>query len=538
MKNNTVIYTKRLFIPYLLLSLVAGAFTGGMIFLFKLAVSAVTSLSSYIYTFPRENVVFLPLLVFGAALVGLLAAMILKFDPKCRGGGIPTAIAVIKGLVPFNWIKSVFLLFPSALLTYLCGVPLGTEGPSVQMGTAIGRGSVRIFAKKYPAWDRYIMTGGACAGFAAATGAPLTGIFFAFEEAHRRFSPMIFTVASMSVISSTAVMQFLCSVSGVEYSLFGFTIENVLPLKFMWSALVVGVACGVCAVLCAKLYRALRKILQKYLGRVPFILKIITVFVAVSLIGCASHGFIGSGHSFVDELIEGKGIWYMLIIYLCIRVILILISNNIGVTGGLFVPTLALGAIIGALCAKLMTMLGLLPEEYYVIIVVVGIASFLCALSRIPLTAIIFSCEALCGLSNMLGVVVGVSVAYLVVESFGGLSFTDVVIESKAYDHHIGKSLSVVDTQLTVANGSFVVGKEIRDLLLPPSCVILSVHKNFSTESRHGTALCAGDILHVHYQTYDPAQTLQMLEELVGKQSSEPYADTHPGDENDSVPEL
>ena len=138
----------------------------------------------------------------------------------------------------------------------------------------------------------------------------------------------------------------------------------------------------------------------------------------------------------------------------------------------------------------------------------------------------------------MLGVVVGVSVAYLVVESFGGLSFTDVVIESKAYDHHIGKSLSVVDTQLTVANGSFVVGKEIRDLLLPPSCVILSVHKNFSTESRHGTALCAGDILHVHYQTYDPAQTLQMLEELVGKQSSEPYADTHPGDENDSVPEL
>ena len=44
--------------------------------------------------------------------------------------------------------KTVFILPFSALLTFLCGIPLGTEGPAVQMGTAVGKGTVRIFAKK------------------------------------------------------------------------------------------------------------------------------------------------------------------------------------------------------------------------------------------------------------------------------------------------------------------------------------------------------------------------------------------------------
>ena len=71
-----------------------------------------------------------------------------------------------------------------SLLSFLMGVPLGNEGPSVQIGTAVGRGTTRIALRKRFAWDRYSMTGGACAGFAVATGAPISGILFAVEEAH------------------------------------------------------------------------------------------------------------------------------------------------------------------------------------------------------------------------------------------------------------------------------------------------------------------------------------------------------------------
>ncbi|MBO5126537.1 MAG: chloride channel protein, partial [Clostridia bacterium] len=178
MHNSRLTYIKNILLPCLLFSGIAGAGTGVLIFLFKLCAGAVIDLSGDLYASVRETPAFLPLLIGGAALLGLAASVILRKIPDCRGGGIPTAIAIVKGLIPFHWVKSIVFVFTSAMLTYLCGVPLGNEGPSVQMGTAVGRGIVR----KYPAWNRYIMTGGACAGFAAATGSPLTGILFAFEE--------------------------------------------------------------------------------------------------------------------------------------------------------------------------------------------------------------------------------------------------------------------------------------------------------------------------------------------------------------------
>ena len=196
MERNRFIHVKNIIFPCLLLSTIAGMFTGTLIFLFKIAASAVISYSVKIYAFFRADPAWLPLFLVGAALLGLFAWLTLCNAPHCRGGGIPTAVAILRGLIPFHWIKSIFFLFASAMLTFLGGVPLGNEGPSVQMGTAVGRGTVRIFANKHQAWDRYIMTGGACAGFSAATGAPVTGIFFAFEEAHRRFSPMIFMSAA------------------------------------------------------------------------------------------------------------------------------------------------------------------------------------------------------------------------------------------------------------------------------------------------------------------------------------------------------
>ena len=74
----------------------------------------------------------------------------------------------------------------NSYIAFFTGLPLGNEGPSVLIGTALGRGTNNLF-NRTPAWDRYVMTGGAAAGFAVATGAPATGIIFALEEVHKRF---------------------------------------------------------------------------------------------------------------------------------------------------------------------------------------------------------------------------------------------------------------------------------------------------------------------------------------------------------------
>lgn len=531
-------YAKNILLPCLLFSVITGIFTGILIFLFKAAASWIISASSGIYAYVRENPALLPVLIGGAAVVGLISAFVLKRVPDCRGGGIPTSIVILRGLVPLNWIKSVVFVFFSAMLTYFCGIPLGNEGPSVQMGTAVGRGTVSIFAGKNHAWDRYIMTGGACAGFAAATGSPLTGIFFAFEEAHRRFSPMIFMAASMTVIASTAAMQILCALTNTSPYLFNFTLDTVLPIKYIWAAVIVGAACGLCASGFTKVYRIVRGFLKTKLAKLPFTLKTVIIFAAVSVIGFVSDECISSGHHLVDELIEGHGVWYMLIIIFCVRALLLMIANNSDITGGLFVPTLAFGAIIGAVCGKALTAAGILPDEYYIIMVVIGIAAFLGSCSRTPIMALSFAIEALAGLSNILPVAIGVTIAYLVIETLGITAFTDTVIEAKVEAAHTGKTAQIVDTHLTVKDGSFVMGKEIRDILWPPTCVILSVHKHPKHAGHPDPAIAEGDVLHVHYQTYDPDETMEILESLIGKQDSELHSRVHAGDENHQVPEI
>ena len=168
MRSQKTSSIKKQLIPFVLFPMITGFFTGVLIFLFKLSASFVIRWSERIYAFVRENPKYLPIMILGAAAIGAVSSLILKYARECRGGGIPTAVASIRGLIPLKWIQGVFVLFGSALLTFFVGVPLGNEGPSVQMGAGAGKGSASFAKKTKLAWERYLMTGGASSGFAIA----------------------------------------------------------------------------------------------------------------------------------------------------------------------------------------------------------------------------------------------------------------------------------------------------------------------------------------------------------------------------------
>ena len=517
MKSSKSTYIKNIIFPCLVYSGITGILTGGLIFIFKLAVSRVVPISEAAYDFVREKPAFLPVLLLAAATLGCASAFILRIAPDCKGGGIPTSITLLKGLLSFNWVKSIVLLMPSALITYLGGVPLGTEGPSVQMGTAVGRGTVRIFAKKHPAWDRYIMTAGASAGFAAATGAPLTGILFPFEEAHRRFSPMLFMTSAISAVTSTAVIRVLCPMAGLSPVLFHAPELSTLPVSLMAVPVITGLLCGLCGAGFADIYNKIHR-LESKITRLPLAVKAALLFVATAISGFFFKECIGSGDLLIEQLIEGELTWKLLLVYFCIRAIILITANNIGITGGLFVPTLCFGAIIGGMCGKLMTVSGLMDEKYYTLTVVTGICAFLAASSHTPLMAVAFSFEALGAVNNAIPVCLGVAIANITVEALRAYDFTDIVIESKLRKANSGKTSEVMDIQQTVNADSFASGKEIRDILWPPKCTVLSVHKKPSTHHHSHTGLEAGDILDIHLETTDKNESLARLCDILGKQ--------------------
>ena len=516
MKKSRLTYIRNIILPCLVYPALTGVFTGGLIFLFKLAVSKVVPFSAQLYSAASEKLVYLPLLLIGAALIAVISSAILKAAPDCKGGGIPTSITLLRGVADFNWIKSILLLFPSAILTYFSGVPLGTEGPAVQMGTAVGRGTVRLFAKKRTALDRYIMTSGASAGFAAATGAPLTGMLFAFEEAHGRFNSMLFMSSAVSALTSTAVMRFLCPLAGISPALFHLEADTAMPLKSVWICAVIGLFCAAVAGVFTEIYSKVHNLSSSFISSLPIAVKVGFVFVLTALAGYFCREITGSGDHIIEELFEGHVNPALLVLLLCVRGIILIVANNIGITGGLFVPNLCFGAIIGALCGKGAISLGLLPEEYYIICVITGIVSFLAACSKTPLMALAFCIEALDGTANLVPVAVGITTAYMAVEALAIHDFTDIVIESKLKKAYRGKTKETVDITMTVEEGSFAEGKQVRDILWPPRCTVLSVHKKPSTHHHSHTGISAGDELELHFETYDREETVKILEAIIG----------------------
>ena len=193
-----------------------------------------------------------------------------------------------------------------------------------------------------------------------------------------------------------------------------------------------------------------------------------------------------------------------------------MISNTQGVTGGLFIPTLTFGAIIGALCGKGLVAIGLLPREYLVITVVIGMTAFLAASSRVPLTALAFALEALSGATNFLPISIGIAISFAVIEIAGVESFNDTVVETKIEERNRGREVFETEVELIVQKGAFVEGQEVRDILWPPDCIVVSIIKD--PERPHGAGLGAGDMLCIHCRTAHPEFIAERLEELVGDQ--------------------
>ena len=529
----TIKHLKHTLLPCLAFASAIGVLTGAAIFIFRMASTAVIGLSVHVYTLVRADARYLPLLLLGAAVLGLCAAAILRRFGDCRGGGIPTAVASIRGLVPLKWVQGIFALFFASLATFLGGVPLGNEGPSVLMGASIGKGAASATGKRHRAWERYCMTGGASAGFALATGAPISGVIFALEEGHRRFSVSLLIFSSVSVCVGTLTEEALCRLFDCHLQSFRFSVADPLPLRYLYLPLLIGIVCGFCAVLFTKLYSFFKSVQKKKHIRLPFAIKITAIFTLTALLGFFSADFIGSGHALIEKLVAGEGVFYILLLALAIRAILMIAANGEGVSGGVFVPTLAFGALIASLLSRAAFALGIAPAAYGPLFITVGMTAFLAASARTPMTALVFALEALAGLQNTLALGIAVTAAFMVVEFSGKVSFADTIIEAKAHAAHEGGVPLIINAFVTVREGSFAEGKEIRDLLLPPTCAVLSI----DMKSPAAADMQAGDVLHLHYSTYNAQDTLASIEAIFGEQPENERDRMHLGSESHVVPE-
>ncbi len=515
-------YFINLMFPAVVFGSVTGIFTALAVNLYKLCAKHVIALSESGYHLLREHWYFVPAVLLVMFFVAWLFGYIYRNIPNLRGGGIPTSIGILRGIIPFKWLRNVVGVFLMSLTSFLFGVPLGNEGPSVQMGTAIGRGSVYTFAKKNKAWDRYAMTGGACAGFSTATGAPISGVLFAIEEAHQRISPTILIVASTSVMFAHLTTELIAPLLGVSTSLFPRMQIVRLSVRDIWIPLLIGVVIGFFAVLFLSYYRVIRTLFNVKLKTIRHRYRIFFVFALTLILGLCSYSFISTGHELILSLFESSPTVLALFLILAVRMTLTFCANTNRLTGGIFLPILAIGAVLSSLVAKAAVAAFGMGEAYYVVLLVMGITACISAMMKMPLTAIVFAVEALGCYDNVFYVIVVAAVSFMITEIFEAKSINDVVLDNRIEELNEHRTSRVIDTYVTVQKGAFAIGKQIRDIFWPVNLFVLSVRhaerKRAMVDEHGGKAIHQGDVLHVRYSTYDDAQSTEELLAIVGAQ--------------------
>jgi H+/Cl- antiporter ClcA len=232
-------------------------------------------------------------------------------------------------------------------LGLLAGLPIGREGPSVQIAAGVMQHARRWLPERFAVNQQGLLVAGGAAGIAAAFNAPLAGVMFAIEELTRRIEHR-----SSGLIITAIVLAGLVAVAAFgNNSYFGVIHVGALGWRTLGPGLAVIVSGGLLGGLFARL------LLVSTLGgsdrfsawrrRYPLRFAAGCGFV-VALLGLVSGGAaFGSGYDTTRHLVEGHAPSLPLL-YVTLRLLATWIAVWSGVPGGLFAPSLAIGAGVGA----------------------------------------------------------------------------------------------------------------------------------------------------------------------------------------------
>ena len=146
---------------------------------------------------------------------GVLAALavilrrIVREEPLISGSGIPQTELALAGRLSFTWWRVLSAKFLGSWLALFGGLALGREGPSIQMGGAVGAGFHALWRPSAPhalTGSPYVVAG-AVAGLAAAFGAPAAGVLFAFEEMKSRRDASLLVAACAAALGAHLMIR-------------------------------------------------------------------------------------------------------------------------------------------------------------------------------------------------------------------------------------------------------------------------------------------------------------------------------------------
>ncbi len=450
---------------FLILSVFIGVFSGLSVVCFRFAIDWCNLyLLGSGATPSKERLLLAP------SLTGLLVALLVIYIfPQVRGSGVnqtKAALYIYNGYIPLRTAVGKFI---TAALAIGSGQSLGPEDPSLQIGaalaSAIGR-KLRLSRDNM----RLIAPVGAAAGLAAAFNAPISAVLFVIEEVIGRWTAGILGSVVLSAVSSVVVMRWFL---GSE-SMFRIPPVELKQPSELIAYSILGIVGGLASVAFSGGICTLRPRFRQMSQWTHYF----QPAVAGLIIGCiamlGAPQVMGAGYVYIDEAMHGQFTWQFLAILALLKIIATLVSFVSGTPGGMFAPTLFIGAMLGAAVGgvehALYPHLSASPGTFALVGMGVLFAGFL----RAPMTSVFMVLEVSGNYTIILPVMIANTFAYFISRTLRPVAIFD------ALSRQDGLELPSMEEQ---REESIL---RVEDAMQPPTDPVLDASETIEQAARAG----------------------------------------------------
>lgn len=365
--------------------------------------------------------------VIGASL--LCGWLIAKLCPEAAGSGIPQLkVSFWKdfGFVPW---RVVLVKFFGGVLSIGGGVSLGREGPSVQLGGALSSGIARLTGTSKQQL-REPCAAGAAAGLAAAFNTPLAAITFVLEEIIGDMNSRVLSGVVFAAIMGAFAVHAL---HGPQPAF-----ELTVTEEARWESYVIAPVVAGLAALVGVAFQVfslgIRRRSREWRSVAPWLRPAIGGL-AVWGLGIAVWrwsgrlGVFGLGYSDLSDILRGNFPWLLALGLLVAKFLATVMAYGTGGLGGIFAPSLFLGATVGATLGGITGLWMPLTPGDQIMLMLVGMCSTLGALVRAPLTSILILFEMTHNFAVVPGLMLATLISQAVARSMLKHNFYEAILE-------------------------------------------------------------------------------------------------------------
>lgn len=454
--------------------IIVGIGAGFISVAYRFFLSYMEKLSHFIYS--KELTVPYTLFLFAfLTILGIIVGLLVKFAPLSSGSGIPQVQGELMGIFNMDEKKTIVAKFIGGSLSAIGGLSLGREGPSIQLGAASGK-LISKFLRRDQNEQKYLISAGASAGLAAAFSAPISGTIFVLEEMYKNFSHLILVPA----IIASVIADFMSkTVFGLSPA-FSFKVQTPLSLHEYIHIIFLGIVVGLIGVSFNKTLLFIQSLYKKIPIKNEF--KPVIAFLIAGVFAYTFPYVLGGGHHVLENLVTHRVSIQLLIMILILNLIFTAISYGSTAQGGIFLPTLVIGAIGGGLYYDILNYFGFMGQnDYFVNFIILAMAGMLASVVRSPIISIMLVTEMTGSFDHILSLCMVSITSYLVAEICKCKPIYESLFERMISSNLVEKDSSYVEEkslyQFIVNHNSKIVNMHIKDIDMPFHSLIVSIKR-------------------------------------------------------------